>query len=321
MVDTSLISVENPSLATFLSALVFYFVVSAAVFSVFCAVRRKKQHIYAPRTGAVLYCRRAEPVYESTSFSWIIATCKVDGDAIFRVAGPDAAMFMHSLRSSMQVFLTFAAIALPTLLAVDIDNRGESQSLDRLTMSNIEDYDGRVWAHIAMFAAFSVIALYVTLGDIWYYISIRQRHLQDPDYQKQLRANTVIVTGIPSSQSMEQVLHDMFGSLPGGIAKISPCLSSPAIRQLVEMRKWHQSAHEAARPTASAKWYKRAITMACWPRFSDTDPTEVNWSGVNVGARLRRLYEFVSRIFIFTIITLWIFPGKELENVLTPFAT
>ncbi|KAJ2061487.1 phosphate metabolism protein 7 [Coemansia sp. S146] len=254
-----------------------------------------------------------------------------------------------------------------------------------------------------MFAAFSVIALYVTLGDIWYYISIRQRHLQDPDYQKQLRANTVIVTGIPSSQSMEQVLHGMFGSLPGGIAKISPCLSSPAIRQLVEIRKWHvsalesdvcrylvcvyrrrkrdkwqaverplvyiklptrlsilshigifrgekadsiayhcreivqlnndictlrasmpeaaeistsaivvfnsqQSAHEAARPTASAKWYTRAITTACWPRFSDIDPTEVNWSGVNVGARVRRLYEFVSRIFIFTIITLWIFP-------------
>ncbi|KAJ2031522.1 phosphate metabolism protein 7 [Coemansia sp. RSA 922] len=310
-------------------------------------------------------------------------------------------------------------------------------------MSNIEDYDGRVWAHVAMFAAFSgkafgvaekvsasrqftplcmyanrilymletvVIALYVTLGDIWYYIGIRQRHLQDSDYQKELRANTVIVTGIPSSQSMDQILQDMFGSLPGGIAKISPCLSSPTIRQLVEMRKWHvsalesdvcrylvrlyrrckrdnwqaverplaylrlptrlsilshigifrgekvdsiayhcreivqlnndictlrasmpeaaetstsaivvfnsqQSAHEAARPTVSAKWYKRAVTTACWPRFSDIDPTEVNWSGVNVGARLRRLYEFVSRIFIFTIITLWIFPGKELENV------
>ncbi|KAJ2244991.1 hypothetical protein GGI13_006011 [Coemansia sp. RSA 455] len=198
-----------------------------------------------------------------------------------------------------------------------------------------------------------VIALYVTLGDIWYYIGIRQRHLQDSDYQKELRANTVIVTGIPSSQSMDQILQDMFGSLPGGIAKISPCLSSPTIRQLVEMRKWHvsalesdvcrylvrlyrrssmpeaaetstsaivvfnsqQSAHEAARPTVSAKWYKRAVTTACWPRFSDIDPTEVNWSGVNVGARLRRLYEFVSRIFIFTIITLWIFPGKELENV------
>ncbi|KAJ2348511.1 phosphate metabolism protein 7 [Coemansia sp. RSA 2673] len=312
-------------------------------------------------------------------------------------------MFMHSLRSGMQVFLTFAAIALPTLLAVDIDNRGESQSLDRLTMSNIEDYDGRVWAHVAMFAAFSgksfgvaekvsasrqftplymyanriqyvletvVIALYVTLGDIWYYIGIRQRHLQDSDYQKELRANTVIVTGIPSSQSMDQILQDMFGSLPGGIAKISPCLSSPTIRQLVEMRKWHvsalesdvcrylvrlyrrckrdnwqaverplaylrlptrlsilshigifrgekvdsiayhcreivqlnndictlrasmpeaaetstsaivvfnsqQSAHEAARPTVSAKWYKRAVTTACWPRFSDIDPTEV----------------------------------------------
>ncbi|KAJ2323730.1 phosphate metabolism protein 7, partial [Coemansia sp. RSA 2681] len=232
MVDTSQISVENPSLATFLSAFVFYFVVSAFIFSVFCAVRLKKQHIYAPRTGAVLYFRRAEPVYETTSFSWIAATYKVDDDAIYRVAGPDAAMFMHSLRSSMQVFAAFAVIALPTLLAVDIDKRGEAQSLDRLTMSNIVDYDGRVWAHIAMFAAFSIIALYVTLGDIWYYIDIRKRHLQDPDYQCQLRANTVIVTGIPSSHNAEQLLGDMFGSLPGGIMKITPCLSSPAMRRL-----------------------------------------------------------------------------------------
>ncbi|KAJ2506789.1 hypothetical protein IWW47_001410, partial [Coemansia sp. RSA 2052] len=79
----------------------------------------------------------------------------VDDDAIYRVAGPGAAMLMHRLRSSMQVFAAFATIALPTLLAVDIDKRGEAQSLDRLTMSNIVDYDGRFWAHIAMFAAFS----------------------------------------------------------------------------------------------------------------------------------------------------------------------
>ncbi|KAJ2744373.1 phosphate metabolism protein 7 [Coemansia sp. BCRC 34301] len=350
MVDTSQVSVENPSLATFLSAFVFYFVVSTAIFSVFCAVRRKKKHIYAPRTGAVLYCRRAEPVYESTSFSWIAATFRVDGDAIFRVAGPDAAMFMHSLRSGMQVFIAFAAIALPTLLAVDIYSRGEAQSLDRLTMSNIEDYDGRVWAHVVMFAAFSAIALHVTLGDLWYYIDIRKRHLQDPNYQRQLRANTVIVTGIPSLDNTEQALYEMFGSLPGGIMKITPCLSSPTMRRLVEMRKWHvdsiayhcmeivqlnneictlrasmpeaaetstsaiivfnsqKSAHEAARPPASVKWYQRALIAAYWPRFSDIDPTEVNWSGVNVGARLRRFYELVSRIFIFIIITLWIFP-------------
>ncbi|KAJ2631183.1 phosphate metabolism protein 7 [Coemansia sp. RSA 1694] len=213
------------------------------------------------------------------------------------------------------------------------------------------------------------IALYVTLGDIWYYIDIRKRHLQDPDYQCQLRANTVIVTGIPSSHNAEQLLGDMFGSLPGGIMKITPCLSSPAMRRLVDMRKWHptrlsilshtgilrgekvdsieyhckeivrlnndicsmrasmpeaaetstsaiivfnsqKSAHEAARPAASAKGRQLALIAAYWPRFSDLDPTEVNWSGINVGARLRRLYELVSRVFIFIVITLWIFPGK-----------
>ncbi|KAJ2815991.1 phosphate metabolism protein 7, partial [Coemansia sp. 'formosensis'] len=220
------------------------------------------------------------------------------------------------------------------------------------------------------------IALYVTLGDLRYYINVRKRLLQDPDYQKQLRANTVIVTSIPSSQSSEQALYDMFSSLPGGIAKISPCLSSPTIRRLVEMRKWHvsalesdvcrylasvyrrrkrdiwqaverplayvklptrfsilshigifrgdkidsieyhcreivqlnndictlrasipeaaetstsaivvfnsqQSAHEAARPSSFVKWYKQAGFIPYWPRFSDIDPTEVNWSGVN----------------------------------------
>ncbi|KAJ2883365.1 hypothetical protein IWW38_005552 [Coemansia aciculifera] len=203
------------------------------------------------------------------------------------------------------------------------------------------------------------------------------------------------------------MLSDMFGSLPGGIMKMTPCLSSPTMRRLVDMRKWHidalegdvcryllllhrrqkqknwlavkrpqvytklparlsilshlgflrgekvdsiayhckeivqlnseicslrasmpeaaetstsaiivfndqKSAHKAAMHSTSVKWYQRAGITAYWPRFCDIDPTEVNWNGVNVGARLRRFSEFVSRVFIFIIITLWIFPGKLL---------
>ncbi|KAJ2488250.1 phosphate metabolism protein 7 [Coemansia sp. RSA 2320] len=342
-------------------------------------------------------------MYESTAFSWVAATYKVDSDEVFRVAGPDAAMFMRSLRSNTLVFLVYGAVALPVLLAVDVDSNGQAMSLERLTMSNIENIDGRVWAHIVMFALFPVVALYATLADIRYYIDIRKRYLQDPDYQQQLRANTVIMTGVPSSENVEEYLESKFGSFYGGVLKAIPCLSCPAARRLVEQRKWHvrtlesdvcryllkahrrrkqggwrsinrpfvhtntpaclyyfshfklmggdrvdaieyhcrqivqlnneicmlrackasvtepsisaivvfnsqQAAHEAVRPTNAAKWHKRATATAYWPRFNDIDPTEVNWNGVNVGARLRRLCEFVSRIFIFTIITLWIFP-------------
>lgn len=155
MVDTSQVEVNNPSLAAFFSALIFYLVVGSVLFALFCYYRPKKIQIYAPRNMTTIYSRMADPLYEHSRFVWIAATIKINREKVYTIAGPDAAMFMHSLYSNIWLFVFFSVVAIPTLLGVDIYQRGTAKSLEVLTMSNIITLDNRVWAHVVLFIIFS----------------------------------------------------------------------------------------------------------------------------------------------------------------------
>ncbi|KAJ1957394.1 hypothetical protein EC988_000854 [Linderina pennispora] len=92
-----------------------------------------------------------DPFIETSRFTWAKQTYKVKEDAVYRVAGPDAAMFMRNLKSTAVMFFGFAVLAIGVLIANDEDRGGLMQSLEKLTMSNISNKDSRMWAHVVLF--------------------------------------------------------------------------------------------------------------------------------------------------------------------------
>lgn len=255
--------------------------------------------------------------------------------------------------------------------------------------------------------------------DAKYYIKTRKRYLCHPDYQRQARANTIIVKSIPQRLNNEQDLLSIFSTSPN-VVRAFPCPSYLAIMALVLQRNRHirelemsvcrylrhtfrryakgnrtlakrptihqinhhdhkqdhrllwllslpaiqqcrnmwmkteevdsigfhceqivqlnskicqkraaisteskssntaivvfssqKAAHDATRLLQNPKWYRRlfpATSVTCWPRYTDIDPDDMDWTGVSVSPKLKRMYKFVSRIAIFLVITLWIFP-------------
>ncbi|KAJ1957395.1 phosphate metabolism protein 7 [Linderina pennispora] len=69
-----------------------------------------------------------------------------------------------------------------------------------------------------------------------------------------------------------------------------------------------EAAHEACKSSLETQWFRRGLPPTYWPRFSDIDPGEINWPGLTVPMRAKRINKVLSRAFVLGVISVWIFP-------------
>jgi hypothetical protein len=62
--------------------------------------------------------------------------------------------------------------------------------------------------------------MYLIWHEMRHWLTVRQRHLINPEHSKLPQANTVLITGIPKNYLDEEKLEQLFSRLPGGVKRI-----------------------------------------------------------------------------------------------------
>ncbi|KAJ1735591.1 phosphate metabolism protein 7 [Coemansia biformis] len=238
MADAGEVEIQNPSLAVFLSALIFYLAVGIIVIGLFLVLRRRSPIIYTPRILRGAHVEHEDKRPGRGYVSAIVAALYSHERPVYHAAGPDAAMFLHSLQSCAIQFALFAAIALPVLLPVDATYKNTTtKDLEKLTMSSVTNSDARMWAHIAAFVLFSLGIIYL---DLQHFVGIRTRYMQDAMRNAtSLQANSVMVTGLSHQADSKEALRDAFGDQFGDIQGICPCVDHRDLVKAVGKRNTH----------------------------------------------------------------------------------
>ncbi|KAJ2782566.1 phosphate metabolism protein 7 [Coemansia javaensis] len=244
MVNADSVEIQNPSLASFLSALIFYLVVGGIVVGLFFVLRRRKPLTYAPRLVSGTRAHSERVVGDAAKKHFVLAAVDrlfFPEHPVYLAAGPDAAIFLRSLQSGAFQFAVFATIALPMLLPVDATFDGPGKELDKLTMSNVTRSDSRMWVHVTAFALFSLITIGVISLDTRHFARIRMRYMQEAVLRDAapFKAKAIVVMGLTGRESDREGLLQVFGGLPGGVEGVYPCLSHQGAEKAAKERDTH----------------------------------------------------------------------------------
>ncbi|KIJ36932.1 hypothetical protein M422DRAFT_211854 [Sphaerobolus stellatus SS14] len=212
----------SASTSSFVTALVFNLAVFGAELLAFSLLRKYFKTIYEPRTFLTPEGKRVKPLSQ-TIWDWPRDVFLADSDLIRQQNGLDAYMFVRFLRMMVKILLPiwfFSWAVLMPVTSVRTSVPG-NDGLNIFTFGNIAPKDSaRYSAHLILAWLFTFWILYVVRIELRRYITLRQRHLIDPNHASTAQANTVLVTGVPQKYLSEQALTKLFQHCPGGVRKV-----------------------------------------------------------------------------------------------------
>eukprot|EP00903_Cladosiphon_okamuranus_P008738 g8370.t1 len=183
------------------------------------------------------------PDLPSSGFlSWIMPLMAFPEDDILTYAGFDAAIFLRFYAVAFKVFALFAPYGLLVLIPVNIyeknsaDERHESNinTFNRLSMSNIQHYDSRMWLHALGIYLLSALAMYFLVVEYRYYTNLRHRFLR----RKSAHLRTIVVQGVPREMRSDSKLFTYFNTLyPEEVVNVHIPQNLSVLRRLIRERQ------------------------------------------------------------------------------------
>eukprot|EP00752_Nemacystus_decipiens_P006507 g5859.t1 len=182
------------------------------------------------------------PDLPSSGFlSWILPLMAFPEDDILMYAGFDAAIFLRFYAVAFKVFALFAPYGLLVLIPVNLhenkaDERHESNinTFNRLSMSNIQHYDSRMWLHAIGMYLLSALAMYFLVVEYRYYTNLRHRFLR----RKSAHLRTIVVQGVPREMRSDSKLFTYFNTLyPEEVVNVHIPQNLSVLRRLIRERQ------------------------------------------------------------------------------------
>ncbi|CAM9825412.1 unnamed protein product, partial [Discosporangium mesarthrocarpum] len=151
-------------------------------------------------------------------FSWIRPLMSIPEDEILRYAGFDAMILLRFYKLAFKVFGTFAFYGLLVIVPANVQGGSRSGSYEyqtnintfnRLSMSNIQHYDPRMWLHALGVYGLTGITMYFLLIEYRFYTSLRHKFLR----KKAAHLRTIMVEGVPHEMRSNSKLFTYFNTL------------------------------------------------------------------------------------------------------------
>ncbi|RSH91201.1 hypothetical protein EHS25_009500 [Saitozyma podzolica] len=212
----------SASTSSFVTSLIVNSAVAGGELAAFIAVRRWIKAIYEPRTYIPPKDLQA-PVLGSHLLWPLWRIVKSDPEEILAKNGVDPYTFVRFLLMMAKAMVPIWLISWVILFPIDAVNStvdGKS-GLDKYTFGNVaSNKQSRYWAHLILDYIFIFWIMWLIWHEMRHWLTIRQRHLVNPEHSKLPQARTVLITGIPHSYLDEVKLEQLFARLPGGVKQI-----------------------------------------------------------------------------------------------------
>ncbi|KNC82610.1 hypothetical protein SARC_05107 [Sphaeroforma arctica JP610] len=199
--------IQNPSLAAFITALVFNTVLSAIFLCWFYFWRPRSPKVYVPRQLSIV--TKDVPKLPYTHFSWLPMFWKFGDDDILSAAGLDAMMIYRVVKMFAVIFLCFFPYGVIVLIPLNVSGGKGLIELDALTLGNIDDGSAKMIAHAISVLLFTVIVMILMHREYKYYVLRRQRAF----LLKDDHCHSALVKDIPKEDLSEGSIANFFNSM------------------------------------------------------------------------------------------------------------
>lgn len=230
--DVSAKALQGQSATSFATALAIGVAASSLQILGFVLLKDKIPKIYQPKSFLVPPRQRTSPLPPG-AWQWIKPVFRRPDDDFLRRCGLDAYFLSRYLFVLLKILFPLSVLILPILLPIDgtggnnkIQNvqgtsRNVTKGLDILTMSNIipQSYD-KFWAHCLLAVVVVVWTCYIILGELRFFIRVRQTFLTSPQHRLRASAATVLIRGLPKKYTDPDKIAALFDVYPGGIRNI-----------------------------------------------------------------------------------------------------
>eukprot|EP00953_Heterococcus_sp_UTEX-ZZ885_P027763 14856-Heterococcus_DN1.PRE.1 len=232
-------------------------------------------------------------------FGWIRSVTKVSDAETLRCVGLDTYMFLRFLRMCFKVTAVSAVVSLAVLIPVYItgkDSTPASTGYNTITMANIKEGGGRLWAPLVVYYFFVALMLSALWAEWKHFLPLRYKFLAegDVDTEMEYSANTsphqqllllllhtcthtcththrytLLVENVPEKQRATGSLFAYFYKLfPGQVVKANMCMDTGHIEKLMKERekaiiKYENAVASECQHMSGYNLYIRAYVLNC----------------------------------------------------------
>lgn len=207
---------------------IFFKTLFASVFlctieiTLFCLLRPIFTELYQPRCFCVPITERIERLPRGL-LQWIMPTLRTNINTYMSL-GLDAYFFIRFLSVLLLFFILIGTLNMLILIPINFTGNSatfSAQGLDKLSISNIADANvPRLNAHFIMGLLIVVIFHWLIIYEFQSFVLIKQSYLLSEYHKKLTMSRTLLITNVPSHLQYEQVLKDIFQTIPGGVKKL-----------------------------------------------------------------------------------------------------
>ncbi|CAM9869924.1 unnamed protein product [Chrysoparadoxa australica] len=188
-------------------------------------------------------------------FQWAKAVFAIDEEETLRVAGMDSYVFLRFLLLCFKITAASAVLCILILIPVYKTGGNGEIAYNSITMANVKDGSGRLWAPLIFWYLFVGWVLYLMWKEWENFVPKRYHFLAegDEDTPDDYRY-TMLVESIPEGKRTTPALLQYFQDLfPGQVVDASVCTLTPELDELLKTR---QAAIEAVEQANAKKMYK-----------------------------------------------------------------
>ncbi|KAF9127659.1 hypothetical protein BGW39_005695 [Mortierella sp. 14UC] len=185
----------DPSISTFVSALIFNGAVGLGLYFAFSIIRNWNKRIYQPRTYLVNPENRS-PELAGGLLKWVEASIRVHDNMLVDRIGLDAYMYLRFLRMSAILFSAFTLVGIPILIPLNVIGG----------VASLPPQPGAT--------------IYMLWKEMQEYTRRRHAYMMSEKHARTPQSTTILVTAIPKGLNTEKALFEIFNRFPGGVRSI-----------------------------------------------------------------------------------------------------
>ncbi|OBZ88317.1 Calcium permeable stress-gated cation channel 1 [Choanephora cucurbitarum] len=166
--------------------------------------------------------RHKPPELPTSLFGWIWPLLKIGDEEMLDNVGLDALLMLKFIAMGIKIFSTCSFFGLTVFLPITLTSnyqKGNTTSLERLSINVIEDDSKKIIAYLVFAYIFTFVTFFYLNQHYNEFIYLRAKHLINQS--KTLVARSVIVTGIPEQFRSDKALAEYFENL--NIGAVESC--------------------------------------------------------------------------------------------------
>ncbi|KAF2098753.1 hypothetical protein NA57DRAFT_66071 [Rhizodiscina lignyota] len=183
------------------AALIWSFAVSAGLFVVFCFLRPRFGHIYAPRAKSADE-KHAPQRLERQPLGWIRAITVKEPELVDKI-GLDAVVFLRFLRMIRNIFIVVTIFGCAVIIPINLvgghqvyKQYSNIATLLKLTPQYI--FGEKFWAFVACAYVFEAVICFFIWWNYRAVLRLRQAYFRSWDYTSSLHSRTLLLRHIPA---------------------------------------------------------------------------------------------------------------------------